>query len=227
MPGAPVNSKDKHIQLTKAQPSLTFQTVPVVPTCDSWEDEPGMRPSNIVELDVVGHIVPQGTVLCTMSQSAPAASQDVVSQSAPAASQSPEFIPGRQWRSNDESKNHLLLPGAMDAPGLDAPPLPSFQMHAWTGLLGQEYQAERPSLAQGPAISIHRELGVDEIADKHSRDMAAALQLAEEPAEEPNQGGSRQKLRENGQCDSFTFEERERYKGREWFSEDYQDGGDW
>ena len=240
MPSRPVNTKDKNagnVWLTQAKPIIRFQTVPEVPPHDSWEVEPEMQPSNVTELDRHGYIVKPGIELCKMSQSALAASQDVVSQSAPAASQSEEFVPGVQWQSKIPENNWCLLPGAMQAfeqrhaPGFlfgqDFQVDPSALAQGQGPVLGQDFQVDRPALAQGPEIYIHRELDVAEIVARQKKDMAAAIHLAEGTAAQPNQGGSRQKLRVNGQCDAFTFTERQRYRGREWYSADDLNEGDW
>jgi len=166
-----------------------------------------MQPKNVVEVDRDGCIAPQGTELCTMSQSAPAARQDpVVSQSAPAASQSREFVPGGQWLGKTDKNNWCLLPTKV----LPAP-----------GLFAQDFQVDRPSLAQGAALA------ADPDAAAGQKNMAAALLLADGTVAQPNQGASRQKLRVNGQCDSWSLIERSNNSGREWWSVSYQNGGDW
>ena len=202
-------------QLTKTTPRIWFaKAQPVVPPCDSWDDEPGMKPTSIVEVDAAGCIAPPGTELCVMSQPAPAADPVVVSKSAPAASQSAEFIPGVPWRSKNEDNNWCILPPRLPAT-LPAP-----------ALLAQNFQVDRPSLAQGAALAENPD-DPAVLESTRQKDMDAALLLADGTAPQPNQGGSRQKVRADGQCDSWTFQERRKNTGREWWSDSYQNGGDW
>ena len=126
--------------------------------------------------------------------------------------QAPTATVERPPPGNTDKNNWCLLPTKV----LPAP-----------GLFGQDYQVDRPSLAQGAALAADPDAAPGLKCAADQKNMAAALLLADGTVAQPNQGGSRQKLRVNGQCDSWTLKERSSKMGREWWSESYQDGGDW